>query len=189
MYLGQNYDPFGKVKAFTHIFSEFKNGYPDIALLKFCYLDINPNTDIVKLFNFYKQTMAEIQKKYPMVVIMHTTVPLVQIQTGPKAWIKRIIGKPVTGLSDNVARVKFNELLRAEYSGRAVVFDIAESESTAPDGSRESFTKDGEIYYALVPQYSDDGAHLNEQGRKRMAAKLILSLSAAAEQHTSKGAH
>ncbi len=186
MYLGQNYDPFGKVQGFAQIFSDFKDTYPDIAFFKFCYLDINPDTDIVTLFNFYKQTMAEIQKKYPMVVFMHATVPLVQMQTGPKAWIKRLIGKPVTGLSDNVARVKFNELLRAEYSGRAVVFDIAESESTAPDGRREIFTRDGREYYALVPQYSDDGAHLNDQGGRVLAAKLVLSLNAAAEQHTSK---
>lgn len=186
MYLGQNYDPFGKIRSFVQVLSNFDDNQPDIAFFKFCYLDVDTSTDVFRLFNFYKQAMAEIKKQHPETEIMHATIPLLQIQTGPKAWIKRALGKPITGLADNVARGRFNELLLAEYGARAVIFDIAQFESTYPDGGRESFVWEGKIYYALVHRYSDDGAHLNELGREILAVRLVQALSDAAQRHASK---
>ena len=41
----------------------------------------------------------------------------------------------------------------------------------------ETFTKDGENYYSLVPDYTDDGGHLNEKGRKIVAEQLLILLA------------
>ena len=54
------------------------------------------------------------------------------------------------------------------------LFNLAKSESTFPDGSRMSFQKDGEIFYSLVPLYTDGHGHLNEIGRKKIAESFLL---------------
>ena len=97
-------------------------------------------------------------------------------QTGIKAWIKKLIGKPVGGYDDNIKRNQFNELLKKEYDGKEPVFDLAKMESIRPDGKRETFTKDGKTHYSLVPDYTSDGSHLNETGRKKAAEQLLLLL-------------
>lgn len=180
VYIGQNFNPLGKVEEFARLMDQYGGHPPDIAFFKFCYLDIDQHTDIDKLFTVYKKTIIEIEKRYPDTSILHATVPLRQLQKGPKAWIKRVIGKPVTGLFDNVAREKFNQLIRAEFGNRKSLFDIAEFESTYPDGGRESFVQDGKMYYALVPQYTEDGDHLNLQGGEVLASRLIQALAEAA---------
>lgn len=182
VYLGKNGDPFGKIEEFKKLLSKYVDSAPDIALFKFCYLDIDDRTDIDRLFSFYESTVTELEKKFPQMVIVHTTVPLRQVQTGPKAWIKRIIGKPVTGLSDNVARERFNASIRRVY-GQGLLYDIALHESTYPDGRRESFQRDGSTYYALVPQYTDDGDHLNNQGSEVLARQFVRILAQAGKQH------
>ena len=61
---------------------------------------------------------------------------------------------PSTGLEYKAEQ--FNELLIKEYDGKEPVFDLAEIESTRPDGRRETFTKDGKTYYSLIPDYTYD---------------------------------
>ena len=82
------------------------------------------------------------------------------------------------GYDDNIKRNQFNELLRKEYDGKAPIFDLARTESTLPDGKRSSFSKDGKNYYFMVPDYTHDGGHLNELGRKRAAEQLLVVLTA-----------
>jgi len=57
------------------------------------------------------------------------------------------------------------------------IFDLAKIESTFPDGRRASFTKDGKTYYSMVPDYTYDGGHLNELGRKIAAEQLLFLLA------------
>ena len=70
----------------------------DIALFKFCYIDVNPKTDVTSLFRHYQNTMERLKKKFPRVIFIHSTMPLVKLQDGPKAWVKRILGKPLSGM-------------------------------------------------------------------------------------------
>lgn len=184
IYLGINGDPVGKIEGFVKLINQYSNNSPDIALFKFCYLDINEGTDTDRLFSLYEKAIGDLEKKFPRMVIVHTTVPLRQVQTGPKAWIKRIIGRPVTGLSDNVAREKFNTAMRRVY-GQRLLYDIALHESTHPDGGRESFQRDGATYHALVPLYTDDGDHLNKVGGEVLARQLVRVLVEAAKKHGS----
>lgn len=184
IYLGINGDPVGKIEGFVKLINQYSNNSPDIALFKFCYLDINERTDTDRLFSLYEKAIENLEKKFPKMVIVHTTVPLRQVQTGPKAWIKRIIGRPVTGVSDNVAREKFNTAMRRVY-GQRLLYDIALHESTYPDGGRESFQRDGATYHALVPLYTDDGDHLNKMGGEVLARQLVRVLIEAAKKHGS----
>jgi len=65
-------------------------------------------------------------------------------------------------------------MLLNKYKGKESIFDIAKIQSTFPDGTRSIFTKDGKTYYSMVPEYSYDGGHLNELGRKKVAEQLLV---------------
>ena len=75
------------------------------------------------------------------------------------------MGKPVY---NNINRNQFNEILRKEYEGKAPIFDLAKIESTYPDGKTS---------YSMVPDYTYDGGHLNETGRKKAAEQLLVLLA------------
>jgi hypothetical protein len=142
-------------------------------------VDVDAGTDIQKLFTEYKSKMLLLKKKYPKTTFIHFTVPLLKkSKASLKSLIKKILGKSV-GFFDNqhnIKRNEFNDLLKNEFEGKAPIFDLAKVESMHPDGRMETFTKDGKTYYSLVPDYTDDGGHLNETGRKKAAEQLLLVL-------------
>jgi hypothetical protein len=57
------------------------------------------------------------------------------------------------------------------------IIDIAKIESTYPDGTRCSFSIDGKTYYSMAPEYTSDGGHLYEIGRKKVAEQLLIFLA------------
>jgi len=68
-------------------------------------------------------------------------------------------------------------MLRKEYLGKEPLFDIAQAESTRPDGTRSTFTNNGTTYYSLVSEYTDDDGHLNELGQQAVAQDLLILLA------------
>jgi len=96
---------------------------------------------------------------------------------GFKDWAKRLLGRPIKDPYANVKRNQFNHLLRTELEGKELIFDLARIESTFPDGSRASFTNAGKTYDALVPDYTYDGGHLNEAGRRMVAEQFLVFLA------------
>ena len=102
-------------------------------------------------------------------------MPLTTIQTGSKAWIKMILGKSI-GKNENVKRFKYNQLLKNEYSKTGLVFDLAYLEALKPDGNLQTFKYSGLNYLSLYSGYTNDGEHLNENGRRWVAEKLVLYL-------------
>ena len=173
--VGENTKPQTKLEEFADIVRQIGDKC-DVVFLKFCYVDFSADTDVNKLFESYKDRITELKKEYPNLKIIHFTAPLTTIQTGPKALVKRLIGRSI-GHEDNIQRQKYNELIRNEYSNNSIVFDIAEIESTKPDGSRLEHDKDEYVYYSLFEDYTNDGGHLNEEGRRIVAEKLIELLS------------
>ena len=174
---GVNGDPLGKIAAFR---SALDNGLAhrlDVALMKFCYVDFFTNEHVPAVFEEYRRTMTAVEAAYPHLTIVHMTVPLTVLQTGPKAWVKRLIGRPVYGANENIARTEFNELIRREYKGKEPLFDIASLEATKVDGSRRQFDSSGRKYDELATEYSSDGGHLNEEGRRWIAAHLLAYLA------------
>lgn len=174
--VGRNTDPQSKIKAFANVLEKGVGEKADIAFLKFCFIDFDRKTEnIEETFIQYKEMITRSQEKFPHVTFIHFTVPLTAKQSGPKAWLKKTLGKGAN--EDNVARKQFNDLIKAEYEGNAPLFDLAKIESTFPDGERSSFTKGGNVYYTLVPDYTDDGGHLNEFGRKVVAEKFLVFIT------------
>lgn len=175
--VGENTNPKSKCDAFTSLMNNGLGNKADIAFFKFCYVDIRRDTDIPRLFEEYESAMSSLRAKHPQTVFFHVTVPLTTIQSGPKALIKQILGRPVDGYEDNIKREEFNGKLRKHYTGKEPVFDLALIESTNEKGKRLSFTHQGKIGYILASEYTNDGGHLNERGRKIVAEQLLIFLS------------
>lgn len=172
-FIGKNETPESKISDFKdNINSRFK-GNLDIAFMKFCYIDIDPYTDIEKLFENYQHAMNRLKKQYPNILFFHFTVPLKSLQQGPKAWLKRLLGKPVVGYEDNSNREKYNNMMRKVYSNEGSLFDLAEIESTYPSGERAYSDMEGKHIPHLVSEYTDDGSHLNANGQLVVATRLI----------------
>jgi hypothetical protein len=177
--VGKNGDPFSKIDDFARRIRSGLGSQVEVALFKFCYVDMDADTDITKIFNHYRETMGALKKEFPNVLFAHTTVPLITIQAGPKAWVKKIIGKPLYGSEDNYKRNEFNKLLLATYGGKDPIFDLAKSESTYADGTRARVTSNGKDFFVLAPEYTTDGGHLNEIGRQKTAAEFLQFLASA----------
>ena len=175
--VGKNMDPKSKVDEFANFINDGIGGKADAAALKFCYVDIRSDTNTKNIYVDYSNSISKIKNKYSNITIIHFTTPLTQRQTGIKASIKKLIGRPVGGVDDNIKRNEYNEMLRKEYEEKEPLFDIAKIESTFPNGTRCSFTKDGKTYYSMVPEYTYDGGHLNETGRKKAAEQLLILLA------------
>jgi hypothetical protein len=176
--VGRNLDPKVKIADFSGILEDGLGKKSDIAALKFCYLDMTKKTDIPKLFEDYKAEIERLKKKYPDLTIVHYTAPLTVSKTSWKTRLKKILGKKeFWEFDDNIKRNQYNQLLKEQYQGKDPILDIAEIESTKPDGSRQSFKLNGVTYYSMFPGYTKDGGHLNEIGRKKVAEHFVLLLT------------
>ncbi|MFZ1984131.1 MAG: hypothetical protein WAU91_06940 [Desulfatitalea sp.] len=174
--VGKNQDPLLKIADFTEVLNAGIGKKVDFALLKFCYVDITNETDVPALFEAYKNKLAELESKYPETTFIHLTEPLTSVQINWKTKLKKLLGKKLGEYQNTIKRNEYNELLLREYQGKAPVIDIAAIESTRPDGTREGIQQDKRFYYAMVQDYTSDGGHLNETGRKKVAERFILLL-------------
>jgi hypothetical protein len=177
-FLEENGAPLKKLAAFSRAFSTGAASGADVALMKFCYVDVVEKTDVTALFAAYQRAVAEVQAASPGTVIVHVTVPLQAVEGGLKAMAKDLLGKPRWGTQHNAAREAYNELLRREYADKAPIFDLARVEATRPDGGAETSRWNGREVRALVSAYTDDGGHLNAEGRRRAAAELARVIAA-----------
>lgn len=176
-YVGINEQPQTKNDAFAGAVRDKLRGDVDMAFFKYCYIDIGPTTDSAGLFQTYKKTMDELKRQNPKVTFIHITSPLVTAQTGWKGWAKKLLGRALGGHADNARRNEFNDLMHKEYAGKEPLFDLAKLEATRPDGSLVTYEFEGRRYMSLAPEYTYDGGHLNEAGRKYVAEQLLLFLA------------
>jgi hypothetical protein len=174
--VGQNVNAASKIEAFKSIMHNGIGNKADIAFFKFCYVDITGKSDVEKLFQEYKTALSELTSQYEDTLFIHCTVPLKTTHTTWKTWLKKILGKHIWEYEDNIKRNDFNSLLMSTYSGKEPIVDIARAESTYSDGKRQMFKKGSNIYYALIPAYTDDGGHLNKTGRKKVAVAMLSTL-------------
>ena len=178
--IGKNEDAGAKIQDFTLKMQQRIGDKADIAFFKFCFVDVTADTDVQKLFNLYQKALSSLKREYPHIAFVHVTVPLLKTnKAGIRTVMNKILGKS-GGFFDNANNIKrnqYNDLLKKEYEGKEPLFDLAGFESAYPDGSRESFTQGGKMYYSLVPGYTEDGGHLNIEGRKRVAGQLLIFLA------------
>jgi len=178
-YIGKNGTPLSKINEFKELMDQGMGNLVNIAFFKFCFDDIKERTNVKMLFKDYSQTMDALTGKYSKTRFVYITVPLLKRKNSSlSSWVKGLFGgKSYFADGNNIARYKFNELIREKYKGSGLLFDLARLESTRPDGTRESFELKGKIYYALIPAYTDDGGHLNVVGRKYIAQQLLIFLA------------
>jgi len=175
--IGRNGDPGLKTDEFARRLEGPLRGRVDVAFHKYCYADIGEGTDVAAVFEHYRRTMDRLRAEFPAVVFVHVTTPLVRVQSGPRALLKRLLGRSPGRYPANLSRERFNQRMRETYAGREPVFDLAAIESTRPDGRREIVRFGAGSAPALVPAYTTDGSHLNEAGRRRVAGALLAFLA------------
>jgi hypothetical protein len=173
--LGVNTDPASKIEGFRKALAAMPEP-PDVALMKFCYIDFDQRTDPGALFARYKKTLDELAIRFPTTRFMHVTVPLVVAKPTWKRLIKDALGRSDDSYV-NARRDAFSELVRQSYPPERV-FDLARVESTRGDGSTEGFKRDGKRIPALVAAYSDDGAHLDPMGEDLVAKAFVHKIAA-----------
>jgi hypothetical protein len=138
--------------------------------MKFCFWDIRHDTDIGTVFNEYQQTMADLVRRYPKVTFAYATVPLVAADVDWRARLRRLIGLTTPSDDDNVVREQLNRKIREAYGSDHLLFDVARAEEE-PSGA--------EPQAELAAEFSSDGAHLNDSGRRRVGTQFARALSAA----------
>lgn len=175
--VAENGNPMGKVQSFERLFAGGGGAAPEVAFMKFCYVDYHQGTDVAALFARYQKAMRDLQGRYPRTTFVHLTAPLTAPQGGLKTLAKRLLGKE-TSEAQNARREAFNALVRQAYQGKEPLFDLAVVESTQPDGRPAAVTVDGKAVPVMAGAYTDDGGHLNVEGRRRVARALVAFLAA-----------
>jgi len=178
--VGKNTDPFSKIKSFKDIMNIGAGGKIDMAFFKFCYVDIMRDSDPQKIFDGYSAALEELKKRHPDTKFLHIAVPIRSVPKGLKKNLKQsvklLIGMP-GDLEDNMMRERYNKLLRDAYSKTEPFFDLALIESVNPAGFRCYTVKGTKKVNVMAPEYTDDGGHLNIQGRKKVAEQLLIILA------------
>ncbi len=167
--IGRNGEPATKCAHFRKDIEKL-SGTVEIALMKFCYIDFDNDTQVESVFRTYKATIQALRSEFPQMTLVHTTAPLKSSGSPLKGLIKRVLGRPDLGGQANLKRCRFNELLRQQYRNEPI-FDLAAVESTNPRGGRSSFVLDGQTGYSLASEYTDDGGHLNPLGSQLAAPR------------------
>jgi len=178
--IGRNFDPASKLDDFVSALDRGMGNQEAIAACKLCYVDVTRATDVRQLFDLYRRRVDEVRARHPGITIPHVTIPLTADEPVLKAFAKRALGR-ATARELNIKRNHYNRFLRDHYASTDVIFDLAAAESTRPDGSRACFRAGNEVIYTLCPEFTSDGGHLNERGRRMAAREFLLALVNASE--------
>ena len=123
----------------------------------------------------YVQTLENLQSRNPQTRFVAVTTPLTTIQTGPKSWVKRLLGKTPAGYIENAKREEFNAVLRRKF-GTDRLFDVAKLESQG-GAVPVVFDYEGRHFDALDPALSSDGGHLNDAGKRVVGSGFLKFLA------------
>jgi hypothetical protein len=175
---GRNGDPKSKMDAFVAALRGAPGVRFDLALMKLCYADFDPGTDVDALFVHYQQAISEARRARPDVRLAHVTVPLRTRPTDLGSRVRRMLGLEVWEDAANARRAEFSARIVSAFP-RDALFDLAGAESAVPGARRETFDRGGGPHPALYAGYTDDGGHLNAAGRRAVGAAAIRFLSAA----------
>jgi len=174
--IGENGNPKSKIQDFAAAIDAGAAQGADVAMMKLCYVDFNTDTDAKQLANDYMTSLDLLAQKHPHTRFVAITAPLMAIQTGPKAWVKKLLGRHPSGYEDNAKRGEFNTLLRQHYLADNRLFDLAKFETEAT-GSTCTAEVNGQKVDVLCPEITNDGGHLNERGQVLLGAELVKFIS------------
>jgi hypothetical protein len=170
--VARNGAPHSKIEHFKQIVSRWGRE-ADIALMKLCYVDVTRDTDIAGVFEHYGSVVADIEASLPSLRLIHVTVPLRTLRLGFRSRLRLLGGQEVEPCEDNLQREAYNELIRARFRAKSLVFDLAAIEATRDDGRLHDIRYGGRRVRSLCPAYTYDGGHLNESGARRAAARFL----------------
>jgi hypothetical protein len=127
----------------------------DVVLNKLCYIDYRAS------FRYYAQSMATLEAEFPETTFVYMTMPLT-----------------TTADIRNLLRNRFNTALRRwTAETHRPLFDVADIEARDAEGRECAFEIAGRSFQRLFRGYTDDGGHLNAEGR-RMAALGFYAFAA-----------
>jgi hypothetical protein len=175
--IGENGDPQSKIDDFVSLMDSGFGNNVDIAGFKFCYIDIQESTKVQRLFDTYRDALLMLENKYKDTMFLHITVPIRTAELGLRRIAKNLLGKPSMAAAKNLNRQNFNELMHQQFGNTGRIFDLAGIEATYPNGSRCRSRYNGIDVDSLVPQFTDDGGHLNPRGRRVVGAKFLDALN------------
>ncbi|HEY8218505.1 MAG TPA: hypothetical protein VIF86_00245 [Methylobacter sp.] len=183
--IGNNGDPLSKIEDFAAAIDAGAAQSADMALMKLCYVDFNAATDARQLANQYIASLESLAQRHPETNFVAVTAPLMAVQTGPKALVKRLIGKQPSGSVDNLRRAEFNALLRERYASTGRLFDLARAEADST-GQHCRVNVNGQTAEALCPELTNDGGHLNERGQELVATAFLNFASSLATKQAAR---
>lgn len=172
--VGTNREPLGKIAAFRAVLDAKHRPEVDVALLKFCYVDITTQAEAEALWRHYEAAIEELSTVHPGVQLVHCTVPLRSLPEGPYAWLRRrVLGHRHPAFAANRARDWFNGQLRERFGSGHRLFDLAALESRRANGKPCELIDAGTRVPSLAREWTYDGGHLNDQGRTMAAAAFL----------------
>jgi hypothetical protein len=174
--VGRNTDPASKAADFVAMLDEGVGGSDGVAMYKFCYVDVNAQTDPAALFRLYRESVERVRARHPELTIVHITMPLMTVERSARQVVRRII-RGASQADVEARRVAYNRLVLETYGGSQPVFDLARFESTRRDGTRSYFLFGGRPIYTLADEWSADGGHLNEAGQRFMGEQFLIFLA------------
>lgn len=162
--IGVNGDPLGKIADFERYVRAGIGDTAQVAVLKFCFLDITADHDVDAVLQSYTATLEALARDYPDLAVVAATVPVTQ-ERGLEWRAKALIGRDDgLGPEHNIVRERFNSTLRERYAGPGELLDLGAVMSTTDDGVRHRRTHDGEVWFGLEARWARDPAHLNDAG-------------------------
>ncbi len=170
--VGRNGNPLEKCADFAGVVAENAQAGIDVALMKLCYVDFPTTRDPRETAAVYCDTLDDLARRFPSTTFAAVTSPLTTVQAGPRAALKRLLGKVPLGYAENERRQIFNDILRARYGDSGRLFDLAAIESGGA-----VCRVDGHDVACLDPAISSDGGHLNDQGARRVASHFVAFLA------------
>jgi hypothetical protein len=173
--IGKNGEPASKLAAFQNVVSD-GFGNSTTAMLKFCYVDVTSTTDPQALFEEYRRTIAALRESQPNLTIVHVTLPL-RTDIGTLRYVAAVARGKRTGRDVNLIRHRYNELIRKTYGGKEPIFDLAALEATSANGGTTAVRYKGTRLPVLAKEWTYDGGHLNEEGRRHVAKAFLATLA------------
>jgi hypothetical protein len=178
--IGVNTDPASKMVDFMTILDSGLGSKVDIAFMKLCYVDITRDSKLENILSDYGMMSENLKSCYPNIVFINVTVPLCSVpgdfKSNLKESVKLLIGKPGF-LEDNIKRNHYNNIFKKSYLESGTIFDLAFIESTDPEDLRCYVRKGRDNVPVMASEYTEDGGHLNERGRRKVAEQLLITLA------------
>ncbi len=176
--VGANGDMYAKIDSFAETIRNGVGEIVDVALFKFCYVDVRADTDVETVFAYYQRTMEELEREYPNVRFVHSTIPLVSrplpLFAHAKNVAKWILRRDPLSNKSNSVRNEFNMLVRNNFGDTERLFDIAELESSRVHEERAHTSR--ETGGHMLRRYTYDGGHLNRRGQTRVASGFLETI-------------